>query len=251
MNTELETKQMTLSEWKTSHLETSNFDLFTYKVAFDGGTAPNPFGKYCSLAICKPGIRKSAIRGDIIVGFSTDENRIDPDRNRIVYLMIVADSVDWAKYGTNCRSDKDLKIKIPTSKNHQGDCIWNPPSQTPLKSYSGHETSDYKRDVETGGKVLIGSTFWYFGDGKKKSIQFPAGPNFVLNDLVPRRQGYRRSTNDHFKVDFINWFLKEVESGDIPNGIHGNPTDGPGQEDEKIEKCRRYESLSDNEAEES
>ena len=34
--------------------------LFTYKVMHDGGSAPNPYSELCTLAICKPAIRRVA-----------------------------------------------------------------------------------------------------------------------------------------------------------------------------------------------
>ena len=34
--------------------------LFTYTIPIDDGAAPNPFRGMCSLAICKPRIRREA-----------------------------------------------------------------------------------------------------------------------------------------------------------------------------------------------
>jgi hypothetical protein len=45
-----------------------NTHLFTYVIARDFGFAPNPFHGVCTLATCKPGIRKSASVGDWILG---------------------------------------------------------------------------------------------------------------------------------------------------------------------------------------
>ncbi len=41
--------------------------LFSYTIPIDGA-APNPFHGMCSLAICKPAIRRTASSGDWIVG---------------------------------------------------------------------------------------------------------------------------------------------------------------------------------------
>lgn len=43
--------------------------IFRYVVRYDNGTAPWPFGDICSLAICKPAIRRAAQVGDWIIGF--------------------------------------------------------------------------------------------------------------------------------------------------------------------------------------
>ena len=42
--------------------------LFSYVVAHDTGFSPNPFFGYCTLACCKPVIRRSAQAGDWVVG---------------------------------------------------------------------------------------------------------------------------------------------------------------------------------------
>jgi hypothetical protein len=45
-----------------------NMTLYSYVVAHDFGFAPNPFDGLCTLATCKPDIRKKAAVGDYIVG---------------------------------------------------------------------------------------------------------------------------------------------------------------------------------------
>jgi hypothetical protein len=73
--------------------------LFTYKVAHDGGSAPNPFHGLCTLAICKPAIRRVATEGDVIVGLGCGK-----DEARIVYCMVVDKAVSWADYIDGCNS---------------------------------------------------------------------------------------------------------------------------------------------------
>ena len=45
--------------------------LFSYTIPIDDGAAPNPFHGMCTLAICKPGIRRVAKKGDWIAGRRT------------------------------------------------------------------------------------------------------------------------------------------------------------------------------------
>lgn len=45
--------------------------LFTYTIPIDDGAAPNPFRGMCSLAICKPGIRRVAKTGDWVAGLGS------------------------------------------------------------------------------------------------------------------------------------------------------------------------------------
>lgn len=42
--------------------------IFSYVVSRDFGFAPNPFFNFCTLATCKPKIRKDAKIGDWIIG---------------------------------------------------------------------------------------------------------------------------------------------------------------------------------------
>lgn len=45
--------------------------LFTYTIPVDDGAAPNPFHGMCSLAICKPGIRRVAQPNDWVAGLGS------------------------------------------------------------------------------------------------------------------------------------------------------------------------------------
>ncbi|MBC6697349.1 Nmad2 family putative nucleotide modification protein [Hymenobacter puniceus] len=42
--------------------------LYSYVLRFDTGDAPNPYGGVCTLAVCKPAIRRTAQIGDWILG---------------------------------------------------------------------------------------------------------------------------------------------------------------------------------------
>jgi len=50
--------------------------LHTYVVRYDSGFAPNPFYGYCTLATCKPPIRKSAAVEDWIVGCGSNDRSV-------------------------------------------------------------------------------------------------------------------------------------------------------------------------------
>ena len=58
--------------------------LYSYIVTHDTGFSPNPFWGSCTLANCKPGIRRTAEVGDWIVGLSRKVRG-----NRIVFAMNV------------------------------------------------------------------------------------------------------------------------------------------------------------------
>jgi len=58
--------------------------LYSYIVAIDSGFAPNPFFGYCTLACCKPVIRRTIDIGDWIVGLSPKAKG-----NKVIYAMQV------------------------------------------------------------------------------------------------------------------------------------------------------------------
>lgn len=60
--------------------------LYSYVLRSDTGFAPNPFYGYCTLATCKPDIRRLARIGDWVIGTGSVEN-VGP--GRLVYAMRV------------------------------------------------------------------------------------------------------------------------------------------------------------------
>jgi hypothetical protein len=45
--------------------------IYSYVVRYDSGFAPNPFYGYCTLATCKPDIRRGAEVGDLVAAATT------------------------------------------------------------------------------------------------------------------------------------------------------------------------------------
>ena len=69
--------------------------LYSYVVARDFGFAPNPFYGFCTLATCKPRIRKAAQVGDWIIGTgSKSKGR----KRHIVYAMCVNEVMSFNEY---------------------------------------------------------------------------------------------------------------------------------------------------------
>lgn len=66
--------------------------IYRYVVRYDNGTAPRPYGKVCSLAICKPDIRRGARVGDWIIGFRSRHP------GEVVYVMQVEECLSLGEY---------------------------------------------------------------------------------------------------------------------------------------------------------
>ena len=78
--------------------------LYSYIVTVDAGFAPNPFWGYCTLACCKPAIRRTATVGDWIVGLSSKGKG-----HKIIYAMKVAEVIPFKEY----YRDKRFAAKKP------------------------------------------------------------------------------------------------------------------------------------------
>jgi hypothetical protein len=229
-----------------------NQRLFTYKVMFDAGTAPNPFGGVCTLAICKPKIRTVAKPGDLIVGIAPG------DEGRIVYCMQVTDTMTWESYIDLCTSKATandtqkypaIALKVPKSGNDQGDCIWRNAEryEEVRPTWSGHEgKGHFENDVINGKNVLLSTKYWYFGVGDKVSIKLSDD----LRSVIPGR-GHRSNANNNLRGDFVSHFNTELLANRISNcGVHGRSSYGPGTTDKATCIRCRVSQFSDDQVDE-
>lgn len=213
--------------------------LFTYKVMFDAGSAPNPYGGICTLAICKPKIRSVAKVGDVVVGLAPG------DEGRIIYCMIISDVKSWADYIKACKSEKLPSSKIPKSDLDQGDCIWKRTDhfEEALPSWSSHDGDEhFCIDVKSGRNVLLANEFWYFGDGAKHKICLPKS----LHKIIPGR-GHRSNSNANFRTEFFVFFNESLHLNSISSfGLHGTPDNPPTRlESDACRKCRAMQKIDD------
>ena len=144
---------------------------------------------------------------------------------QLVYVMIVDESIGWAKYIARC--NEMYPGKIPKSVNQLGDCIYELKdgnndviAEMPRPNGSGHDKKDfYQKDVESGRMVLLGTTFWYFGGGGTHSLYLPE----KLKNIVPYKQGHRSNSNEKQAPDFVGWFNQMVIEKNLPCGMLGQP----------------------------
>jgi hypothetical protein len=164
--------------------------VYSYIIDHDLGFAPNPFHGVCTLATCKPQIRKYAKLGDIIVGTGSIPNGIE---GRLTYFMKVSRILSFDEYWSN----PTYRAKRPTMNGSRmqqyGDNIY---SRDPLSnqwrqadSFHSEEGGvlsepNLKRDTSTTDRVLIGEEFAYWG------AEGPRVPD-ELSDFVHSTQGHR------------------------------------------------------------
>ena len=95
--------------------------LFSYILARDFGFAPNPFYSICSLATCKPIIRKKAQIGDWIIGTGSKQLNCE---NKLIYIMEITDKVTFNQYWSNPKYNCKKPIINGSLKQMYGDNIY-------------------------------------------------------------------------------------------------------------------------------
>ena len=200
--------------------------LYSYVVRSDAGFAPNPFFGYCTLATCKPQIRKGALVGDWIVGTGSAAREIGRG-GYLVYAMHVTEVIDTRGYWTDPR----FQFKKPTitgdriSVSASGDNIYEWRGENSWRQlHSCHSHPDgtqneahTKRDTRVA-RILFSDDFVYFGG------EGPLLPSRYLNggDLtfVCVGRGHRRVAEPKIIISFEKW-IRDLGV----NGVCGVPLD--------------------------
>jgi len=186
--------------------------LFSYVVKFDTGFAPNPSGDYCTLACCKPNIRKQAGIGDWIVGTGSVNNM---GNAFLIYAMEVSESITFAEYFRDTR----FQDKIPKNNDDVGDNIYEPLAKGNYKQLpsrhshrNGEENLKMKKHDLKSESVLISSNFSYYGD---KAIRIP---DEYIN-VIKKGPGFKKKFDEPFLRKIIPWLmgLKKNRIGDPSN----------------------------------
>lgn len=188
--------------------------LFSYCIPLDDGAAPNPFWGVCSLAICKPKIRKKAQLNDWVVGTGSKNSPIGDISTSVVYAMRVTRRVTMRDYDRIARTE--LPDKVPDFDNADfrrrvGDSIYDFRTNPPTVRRSVHTIANRPRDL-SGEYVLLSTDFYYFGDQPQRLPK-------TLHGIIKRGQGHRR-IEDQLSERFVSW----IRSLKAPMG---EPIGGP------------------------
>ncbi len=174
--------------------------LFSYCIPGDFGSAPNPFWGLCTLAICKPEIRRVANVGDWVVGTGSAVSPIGNISGKVVYAMRVTRTMTMKEYDQFTQSKLPNKIPLKTSTDHRrhcGDSIYDFCASTPSLRRGAHNECDQSKDL--GGRfVLLSDHFFYFCD---KPVALPQ----ELLGIVKKGPGHKAGFNAPYVDDFIRW----------------------------------------------
>lgn len=183
-------------------------NIYSYVLRYDDGAAPNPFWGICTLAICKPAIRRKAEVGDWVVGTGSRNSPIGDISGQLVYAMKVTKKMTLQEYDEQCR--KDLSAKIPRwftgkFKERMGDCIYDYSNgQIPKLRPSVHKELNRQRDL-SGKSVLLSEEFFYFGD---KPVALPE----ELTPIVKANQGHKKIESEYLIKSFESWIFRSAMS---------------------------------------
>lgn len=192
--------------------------LHSYVVRYDSGFAPNPFYGYCTLATCKPPIRKSAAVEDWIVGCGSNDRSVRRG-GHLVYAMRVTDALDFRAYAADPRFHQKIPYRRGSRKQSCGDNIYyrNATDTGWLQRDSFHSREDGSLNPDhvardTGvDRVLVSDDFVYFGG---------YGPEFPDNlrdfhglDICKSGIGVSSFGDPELIAQFIHWIRSLKVSG--------------------------------------
>ena len=189
--------------------------LFTYTIPVDDGAAPNPFHGMCSLAICKPGIRRAANVDDWIAGLGSKNAPSGDLSGRLVYAMRVEEILSLGEYDHHANTRWPHRIPNLASaalQDRLGDCIYDYSSGSPVQRPGVHGPINMPTD--TGGKnVLLSQDFYYFGS-KARAL-----PDY-LRPIWHQTPGHRSNSNAPYLNQFVSWVRSLVP---VPGQLYGWP----------------------------
>jgi hypothetical protein len=192
--------------------------VYTYIVEHDLGFAPNPFHGVCSLACCKPNVRRHAVLGDYIIGTGTG-----PNKGRVVYWMRISEIITFDQYWADARFQRKRPVMRGSLLLRYGDNIYHhDPTGCYVQEDSFHSepggvlnAPNLTRDTATSDRVLLGRRFAYWGgDGPTVPAHF--------DEFVHRTQGHKCRFPAEKVAEFIDWL-----HGQPGRGCVGDPTDWP------------------------
>lgn len=201
--------------------------MFSYVVRYDSGFAPNPFFGYCTLATCKPKIRKDARYNDWVVGTGSGARDIKR-AGHLVYAMRVTEVLPTTCYWHDKRFEKKKPDLFLSWKSASGDNIYEPVKLSQWKqldSYHSHRDGSRNNDhVERDTnveKILVSEDFVYFGgEGPKLPDRFINKKFDNRRTILCEGRADRRIRDSEVIADFENWFRSLGVTG-----VQGKPHD--------------------------
>jgi hypothetical protein len=192
--------------------------IYSYVIEHDLGFAPNPFHGICTLACCKPQIRKRAKEGDYILGTGAADPKLT---GYLTYWMRVAEVITFDDYWEDVRFRRKKPVMNGTTYLRYGDNIYHHDGADQFKQEDSFHSmedgtlslGDLDRDTGTTDHVLVGRDFAYWG---RQGIKIPDHLSFVLK----KGPGHRCKFNDGQVAAVMEWLQSLPERGYIGEPAH-------------------------------
>lgn len=185
--------------------------LHSYVVARDFGFAPNPFYGTCTLATCKPVIRRVAQVGDVVVGTGSRSYGLE---GRLVFAMVVSETLSYDEYWSDVRFLEKRPSLLGSKKQSFGDNIYHRARGKWVQANSHHSLASGKanplnvaHDTQSP-RVLVAERFVYWGgEGPRIPSRF-RDPEDICG-----HRGHRSNFSDRLLQRFIRWLDLDTRGG--------------------------------------
>ncbi|MDE3745105.1 hypothetical protein [Methylobacterium radiotolerans] len=191
-----------------------------YVMSYDFGFAPNPFHGVCTLACCKPDIRRTARVSDWIVGVGGGKLKAT---GRCIFAMQVTGAMTFDEYWNSDefrvkrpKRNGSLVVRVGDNVYHtcsdtgrwlQEDCVHSQPGGTQDPENTGHDTGT--------DRILISRNFIYFGDNA------PRIPDDILASLPYKNGRAHRVYPQASCARLLEWIQRQA--GGAFNRVLGDP----------------------------
>lgn len=187
-------------------------ELYSYVVARDFGFAPNPFHGFCTLATCKPEIRRTAQVGDWIVG--TGSKKYERDA-RVVFAMRVTEEMTFNEYWRDPRFREKRPDLHASIRNAFGDNVYHRNDATGkwIQANSHHSLEDGTpncRNIDHDtrvDRVLVSDDFIYWG-GRGPDI-----PTSFRREICQGGPGHKCNFSEGLVAACVAWLRSLDEAG--------------------------------------
>ena len=176
--------------------------LYSYIVRRDYGFAPNPFFGVCTLATCKPVVRRVGHLDDWIIGTGAKSNN---ENGKLVYAMRICETLTYNCYWKKLEYRDKQPNLYSSIKRAYGDNIYHQNEAGDWEQEDSHHSyengivneKNLRRDTKTD-RVLISKYFVYFGgDGPEIPV--------YLNNIIPKNRGHKKIECECTLKLFLKW----------------------------------------------
>ena len=187
---------------------------YMYVVDRDFGFAPNPFHGICTLATCKPPIRKGARVGDWVIGMGG--KRLNAT-GRCIYAMEVTQAVTFNEYWAS----REFRDKRPVRNGSrvmmvgdniyhrlEGDAAWQQLDSHHSLADGSPNPLNVEKDTKAD-RVLISRRFYYFGS------EAPMIPARILKRLGFKNAIGHRVFDMESCSELLRWITSQREAANL------------------------------------